>query len=223
MAFAALGRVSPSYYTQDGVVPRSQIPAVMRHIGNVAAKYDLIIGNIFHAGDGNLHPLILFDMRSAEQFERVFIPQVNPRLHTDPDRPLRDSYQQLFYVFAHTEDFVDEIDVIHAPGHQRIHFGQHSVYAAFTELVTKESLIAKRAGPRAAASELQLRAQPAIAGKDVVTMAVGFNPVALEIQGAQSRHVSDAKRRADVKTVILAKAASGNFPPCSATTRFAAW
>jgi glycolate oxidase len=71
MAFAALGRVSPSYYTQDGVVPRSQIPAVMRHIGDVARKYDLIIGNIFHAGDGNLHPLILFDMRNAEQFERV--------------------------------------------------------------------------------------------------------------------------------------------------------
>jgi glycolate oxidase len=71
MAFAALGRVSPSYYTQDGVVPRSQIPAVMRHIGSVAQKYDLIIGNIFHAGDGNLHPLILFDMRNAEQFERV--------------------------------------------------------------------------------------------------------------------------------------------------------
>ena len=71
MAFAALGRVTPSYYTQDGVVPRSQIPAVMRHIGNVSKKYDLIIGNIFHAGDGNLHPLILFDMRNAEQFERV--------------------------------------------------------------------------------------------------------------------------------------------------------
>jgi glycolate oxidase len=71
MAFAALGRVSPSYYTQDGVVPRSQIPGVMRHIGNVAKKYDLIIGNIFHAGDGNLHPLILFDMRNEEQFQRV--------------------------------------------------------------------------------------------------------------------------------------------------------
>ncbi len=71
MAFAALGRVTPSYYTQDGVVPRSQIPAVMRHIGNVATKYDLIIGNIFHAGDGNLHPLILFDMRDPAQLARV--------------------------------------------------------------------------------------------------------------------------------------------------------
>jgi glycolate oxidase len=71
MAFAALGRVSPSYYTQDGVVPRSQIPGVLQHIGEVAKKYDLIIGNVFHAGDGNLHPLILFDMRNAEQYERV--------------------------------------------------------------------------------------------------------------------------------------------------------
>jgi glycolate oxidase len=71
LAFAALGRVSPSYYTQDGVVPRSRIPTVLAHIGSVAAKYQLIIGNIFHAGDGNLHPLILFDMRDAAQFERV--------------------------------------------------------------------------------------------------------------------------------------------------------
>jgi glycolate oxidase len=71
MAFGALGRVSPSYYTQDGVVPRSKIPAVLEHIGNVSKKYDLIIGNIFHAGDGNLHPLILFDMRDADQYERT--------------------------------------------------------------------------------------------------------------------------------------------------------
>ncbi|HLI64199.1 MAG TPA: FAD-linked oxidase C-terminal domain-containing protein [Terriglobales bacterium] len=70
-AFGALGRVSPSYYTQDGVVPRSKIPAVLRHIGDVSQKYGLIIGNVFHAGDGNLHPLILFDSRDAAQFERV--------------------------------------------------------------------------------------------------------------------------------------------------------
>jgi len=71
MAFAALGRVTPSYYTQDGVVPRSKIPGVLQHIGEVSKKYDLIIGNVFHAGDGNLHPLILFDMRDADQFERT--------------------------------------------------------------------------------------------------------------------------------------------------------
>ncbi len=71
MAFAALGRVTPSYYTQDGVVPRTQIPAVLRHIANVAKENDLIIGNVFHAGDGNLHPLILFDNRDPDQFRRV--------------------------------------------------------------------------------------------------------------------------------------------------------
>jgi len=70
-AFAALGRVSPAYYTQDGVVPRSKIPTVLQHIGEVAKQQDLIIGNVFHAGDGNLHPLILFDSRHPDQLERV--------------------------------------------------------------------------------------------------------------------------------------------------------
>jgi glycolate oxidase len=71
MAFGALGRVAPSYYTQDGVVPRSKIPGVLEHIDKVSKKYDLIIGNVFHAGDGNLHPLIMFDLRDADQFERT--------------------------------------------------------------------------------------------------------------------------------------------------------
>ena len=70
-AFGALGRVAPSYYTQDGVVPRSKIPAVLAHIGDVAKKHNLTIGNIFHAGDGNLHPLIMFDGRDQAQFEHV--------------------------------------------------------------------------------------------------------------------------------------------------------
>ncbi len=70
-AFAALGRLAPAYYTQDGVVPRSQIPAVLRFIETVARKYDLQIGNIFHAGDGNLHPCILFDLRDPSQVERT--------------------------------------------------------------------------------------------------------------------------------------------------------
>ena len=70
-AFGALGRIAPSYYTQDGVVPRSKIPAVLAHIGNVARKHNLTIGNIFHAGDGNLHPLIIFDDRDKAQFGRV--------------------------------------------------------------------------------------------------------------------------------------------------------
>ena len=70
-AFGAVGRVAPSYYTQDGVVPRGKIPAVLAHIEDVAKKHNLIIGNIFHAGDGNLHPLIMFDERDKVQFEHV--------------------------------------------------------------------------------------------------------------------------------------------------------
>ncbi len=70
-AFAALGRLAPSYYSQDGVVPRTKIPAVLEFIGSVSKKYGLRIGNIFHAGDGNLHPLILFDPRDPHQLELV--------------------------------------------------------------------------------------------------------------------------------------------------------
>jgi glycolate oxidase len=70
-AFAALGRLAPSYYSQDGVVPRTQIPAVLQLILGVGEKYGLRIGNIFHAGDGNLHPLILFDPRDPAQLELV--------------------------------------------------------------------------------------------------------------------------------------------------------
>jgi glycolate oxidase len=70
-AFAALGRLAPSYYSQDGVVPRTKIPAVLQFIQSIGAKYELRIGNIFHAGDGNLHPLILFDPRDPRQLELV--------------------------------------------------------------------------------------------------------------------------------------------------------
>ena len=70
-AFGALGRVSSSFYTQDGVVPRTQIPAVLQFIDGVSKKYGLRIGNIFHAGDGNLHPLILFDARDPGQLHMV--------------------------------------------------------------------------------------------------------------------------------------------------------
>jgi glycolate oxidase len=70
-AFAALGRLAPSYYSQDGVVPRTKIPAVLQFIESVSQKYGLRIGNIFHAGDGNLHPLILFDPRDPHQLEMV--------------------------------------------------------------------------------------------------------------------------------------------------------
>lgn len=70
-AFAALGRVSPAYYSQDGVVPRTRIPAVLQFIDGISKKYGLRIGNIFHAGDGNLHPLILFDPRVPDQLKQV--------------------------------------------------------------------------------------------------------------------------------------------------------
>jgi glycolate oxidase len=70
-AFGALGRLSPMYYVQDGVIPRTRLPETLRCIEEVAHKYQLQIGNIFHAGDGNLHPLILFDERDREQFARV--------------------------------------------------------------------------------------------------------------------------------------------------------
>jgi glycolate oxidase len=70
-AFGALGRISPMYYVQDGVIPRTRLPEMLRRISEISRKYDLQIGNIFHAGDGNLHPLILFDERDRAQFERV--------------------------------------------------------------------------------------------------------------------------------------------------------
>ena len=70
-AFGALGRLSPMYYVQDGVIPRTRLPETLRRIEEISAKYRLEIGNIFHAGDGNLHPLILFDERDRDEFQRV--------------------------------------------------------------------------------------------------------------------------------------------------------
>ena len=70
-AFGAIGRISPSYYVQDGVIPRTRIPETLRKIDEISKKYALTIGNIFHAGDGNLHPLILFDARDPEQTQRT--------------------------------------------------------------------------------------------------------------------------------------------------------
>jgi glycolate oxidase len=70
-AFGAVGRLAPSYCTQDGVVPRTKLPHILRFIQGVAAKYDLRIANVFHAGDGNIHPILLFDERDADQVKRV--------------------------------------------------------------------------------------------------------------------------------------------------------
>ena len=70
-AFAAMGRVSPSYYVQDGVVPRTKLPAVLRRIAELEVEYGLRVGNVFHAGDGNLHPLVCYDGRVPGELERA--------------------------------------------------------------------------------------------------------------------------------------------------------
>jgi glycolate oxidase len=70
-AFGAVGRVSPFYYVQDGVVPRTQIAPTLGVIAGVGRKYGLTISNIFHAGDGNLHPIILFDARKPGDLDRA--------------------------------------------------------------------------------------------------------------------------------------------------------
>ncbi|HMD97998.1 MAG TPA: FAD-linked oxidase C-terminal domain-containing protein [Terriglobia bacterium] len=70
-AFGAMGRISPSFYVQDGVIPRTRLPEMLEFIGQVSDKHQLVVGNIFHAGDGNLHPLIMFDNRDREQSRRV--------------------------------------------------------------------------------------------------------------------------------------------------------
>jgi glycolate oxidase len=70
-AFGAIGRLSPSYCTQDGVVPRTQLPHILRCITDIGRKYGLRIVNVFHAGDGNIHPILLFDERHEDQVRNV--------------------------------------------------------------------------------------------------------------------------------------------------------
>ena len=70
-AFGAVGRVSPTYYVQDGVVPRTRVADTLRFIYEVSEKYGLTISNIFHAGDGNMHPIILFDPRKAGELDKT--------------------------------------------------------------------------------------------------------------------------------------------------------
>jgi glycolate oxidase len=65
-AFPAMGRISPDYYVQDGVVPRTRLPEVLRRIAELSAEHGLRVGNVFHAGDGNLHPLVLYDAAAGE-------------------------------------------------------------------------------------------------------------------------------------------------------------
>ena len=70
-AIGALGRIKPNYYLHDGVVPRSRLPQVLSAVGKIGEHYQLPVANVFHAGDGNLHPNILFDMRDTEVLARV--------------------------------------------------------------------------------------------------------------------------------------------------------
>ncbi len=70
-AFGAIGRITPSYVTQDGVVPRSKLAEMLREVKRIAAEHEVRVANVFHAGDGNLHPCILYDERDVTQLPRV--------------------------------------------------------------------------------------------------------------------------------------------------------
>ncbi len=70
-AFPAVGRISPDYYCMDGTIPRKRLPEVLARISALSAEYGLLVANVFHAGDGNLHPLILFDANKPGELERT--------------------------------------------------------------------------------------------------------------------------------------------------------
>ncbi len=70
-AFGAVGRLRPNYLVNDGTVPRTRLPETLAKVIEIGKKYNLPIANVFHAGDGNLHPLILFDERDKDELERV--------------------------------------------------------------------------------------------------------------------------------------------------------
>jgi len=70
-AFPAMGRISPDYYCMDGTIPRKELGKVLMRISRMSEKYGLRVANVFHAGDGNLHPLILYDANQPDEFERA--------------------------------------------------------------------------------------------------------------------------------------------------------
>jgi glycolate oxidase len=70
-AFPAVGRISPDYYCMDGTIPRNRLPEVLRRMTQMSAEFDLRVANVFHAGDGNLHPLILYDANVPGELERA--------------------------------------------------------------------------------------------------------------------------------------------------------
>jgi glycolate oxidase len=70
-AFPAIGRISPDYYCMDGTIPRHQLPVVLRRMAELSDQYGLRVANVFHAGDGNLHPLILYDANAPGELEKA--------------------------------------------------------------------------------------------------------------------------------------------------------
>jgi glycolate oxidase len=70
-AFPAVGRISPDYYCMDGTIPRAKLPLVLHRMKEMARKYELRVANVFHAGDGNLHPLILYDANAEGELDRA--------------------------------------------------------------------------------------------------------------------------------------------------------
>jgi glycolate oxidase len=70
-AFPAVGRLSPDYYCMDGTIPRRELPRVLRAMNEMSARYGLRVANVFHAGDGNLHPLILYDANRPDELEKA--------------------------------------------------------------------------------------------------------------------------------------------------------
>jgi glycolate oxidase len=70
-AFPAVGRISPDYYCMDGTIPRNQLPHVLMKMKEMSAKYGLRVANVFHAGDGNLHPLILYDANIPGELDKA--------------------------------------------------------------------------------------------------------------------------------------------------------
>jgi glycolate oxidase len=70
-AFAAMGRIAPNYYVQDGVIPRTRLGEVLERIAALGLEYDLVVANVFHAGDGNLHPLVCYDGTKPGEAQRA--------------------------------------------------------------------------------------------------------------------------------------------------------
>jgi len=70
-AFAAMGQISPEYYVQDSVIPRTKLPLIMKLIGELSQKYGLRVANVFHAGDGNLHPLVLYSSANEGELQKA--------------------------------------------------------------------------------------------------------------------------------------------------------